>query len=254
MPFIPPLLRPLAPLPARLFHLFAFCLVTCTDSLALSPPVLSLLSLSLSSFIGSKLKSKPGRGPRPLSRLYCATTLRFHACDPRLLPRFHLPSPPFFPLPIFLRAGAKHLDSVEFLPPRKKMVFFFFFFFFVTVPRIESDERGILKKIVVFATSFAKNTGRKRKGTKEKARDTPPTTLSTYALFLLKISIVVEHRFSPSLVAGARTGVIRRGFTRRGTTQQVAVAEDWGNGYANIWAVVRRAWAKRDAARRERVA
>lgn len=96
------------------------------------------LSPALSSFIGSpvsKLKSKPGRGPRPLSRLYCATTLRFHACDPR----FHLPSPPFFPSRYFY-ALARNISSRVFTPSQENGVLFLFFFFFVTVsPRIESS-------------------------------------------------------------------------------------------------------------------
>lgn len=88
------------------------------------------LSLILHRFACFEAEIETGRGPRPLSRLYCATTLRFHAAS--TFPP-HLPFFPFF-LSIFLRAGAKHLESVEsFYPLARKWPFF------VTVPRIESS-------------------------------------------------------------------------------------------------------------------
>lgn len=98
------------------------------------------LSPSLSSFIGSKLKSKlaEDRGHYRVSIVRRSVS--------KLLPR-SLPTSLFSPffLSIFLRAGAKHLESVEsFYPSQENGLF--------SSRYLESnrrtDERGILKKLV----------------------------------------------------------------------------------------------------------
>lgn len=153
MPFIPPLLRPLAPLPAHFSVFFISSLFVSLHA--------RILSLSLSSFIGSKLKSKlaEDRGHYRVSIVRRSVS--------KLLPR-SLPTSLFSPffLSIFLRAGAKHLESVEsFYPSQENGLF--------SSRYLESnrrtDERGILKKLV------RKEYRKKSRRGKIQNRDTCPT-------------------------------------------------------------------------------
>lgn len=129
MPFIPPLLRPLAPLPACLFHLFAFCLVTCTDSLSLSPRPLSSLSLSL---ILHRFEAEIETWPR--TEAIIASLLCDDAPFPRLrstlASTFPPPLPSFFSPSRYFYALARNISTASsFYPLARKWCSFFFFFF-----------------------------------------------------------------------------------------------------------------------------
>lgn len=115
MPFIPPLLRPLAPLPAHFSVFFISSLFVSLHARILS---LSLpLSLILHRF---EAEIETGRGPRPLSRLYCAT-LRFQAAS--TFPP-HLPFFPPFSFRYFYALARNISRASRVFTPRKKMVFF----------------------------------------------------------------------------------------------------------------------------------
>lgn len=118
MPFIPPLLRLLAPLPAHFSVFFISSLFVSLHARILSPS-LSLSDPSSVRLLKSKLAEDRGHYRVSIVRRSVSTLAKRST----LLPPFPSTSlfPPFF-LSIFLRAGAKHLES--FYPLARKCSFF----------------------------------------------------------------------------------------------------------------------------------
>lgn len=139
MPFIPPLLRLLAPLPAHFSVFFISSLFVSLHARILSPS-LSLSDPSSVRLLKSKLAEDRGHYRVSIVRRSVSTLAKRST----LLPPFPSTSlfSPLFPFDISTRWRE---TSREFLPPRKKMLFF-------SSRYLESnrrtDERGILKKLV----------------------------------------------------------------------------------------------------------